>query len=315
MKKITRRDFVHGSLGALAGVVMLRRPGSAAGLTSPDERVMGPSLSPASAGRFELGLTSYTFREFDLDSALAMAGRVGLVRIALKSVHLPLESSETEIRAAAAKIRAAGLVPYGCGVVYMTTEAEVDQAFAYARAGGMEVIIGVPGHELLGSAERKVRETGIELAVHNHGPGDLLYPTPASILDRVKNLDPRIGVCLDIGHCQRSGIDPSEAAVACGARLLDVHLKDVTAPTKDGGPVKGRAFAAEADPRVKPGDLVAVEAGRGVIDLPRFLRTLAAMDYRGTAAFEYEKDGRDPLPGLAESVGYVRGVLAAQGKQ
>jgi len=294
MKKITRRDFVHGSMGALAGAVMMGRPGSAAGRTSLDERVIGRSSSPVSVGRFELGLASYTFREFDLDSALAMAGRVGLARIALKSVHLPLESSEAEIRAAAAKIRAAGLVPYGCGVVYMTTEAEVEQAFAYARAGGMEVIIGVPGHELLGRAERKVRETGIELAVHNHGPGDLLYPTPASILDRVKNLDPRIGVCLDIGHCQRSGIDPSEAAVACGARLLDVHLKDVTAPTKDGGPV---------------------EAGRGVIDLPRFLRTLAAMDYRGTAAFEYEKDGLDPLPGLAESVGYVRGVLAAQEKQ
>jgi len=294
MKKITRRDFVHDSMGALAGAVMMGRPGFAAGRTSLDERVIGRSLSPVSVGRFELGLASYTFREFDLDSALAMAGRVGLARIALKSVHLPLESSEAEIRAAAAKIRAAGLVPYGCGVVYMTTEAEVEQAFAYARAGGMEVIIGVPGHELLGRAERKVRETGIELAVHNHGPGDLLYPTPASILDRIKNLDPRIGVCLDIGHCQRSGIDPSEAAVACGARLLDVHLKDVTAPTKDGGPV---------------------EAGRGVIDLPRFLRTLAAMDYRGTAAFEYEKDGRDPLPGLAESVGYVRGVLAAQEKQ
>jgi len=294
MKKITRRDFVHGSMGALAGAVIMGRPGFGAGRTSLDERVIGRSLSPVSVGRFELGLASYTFREFDLDSALAMAGRVGLARIALKSVHLQLESSEAEIRAAAAKIRAAGLVPYGCGVVYMTTEAEVDQAFAYARAGDMEVVIGVPGHELLGRAERKVRETGIKLAVHNHGPGDLLYPTPASILDRVKNLDPRIGVCLDIGHCQRSGIDPSEAAVACGARLLDVHLKDVTAPTKDGGPV---------------------EAGRGVIDLPRFLRTLAAMDYRGTAAFEYEKDGRDPLPGLAESVGYVRGVLAAQGKQ
>lgn len=294
MKKITRRAFVQGSMGALAGAVIMGRSGFAPGRKSRNERVMGRSLSAASVERFELGLASYTFREFDLDSALAMARRVGLVRIAVKSVHLPLENSEAEIRSAAAKIRAAGLVPYGCGVVYMTTEAEVDRAFAYARAGGMEVIIGVPGHELLGRAERKVRETGCKLAVHNHGPGDLLYPTPASILDRVKNLDPRIGVCLDIGHCQRSGIDPSEAAVACGARLLDVHLKDVTAPTKDGEPV---------------------EAGRGVIDLPRFLRTLAAMDYRGTAAFEYEKDGRDPLPGLAESVGYVRGVLAAQERQ
>ena len=37
------------------------------------------------------------------------------------------------------------------------------------------------------------------------------------------------------------------------------------------------------------------------------------MGYRGTAAFEYEKDGRDPLAGLAESVGYVRGVLAGLG--
>jgi len=294
MKKISRRAFVQGSMGALAGAVIMRRSGFGAGRTILDERVMGGSLSPASVGRLELGLASYTFREFDLDSTLAMAGRIGLVRIAVKSVHLPLESSEVEIRAAAAKIRAAGLVPYGCGVVYMTSEAEVDQAFAYARAGGMEVIIGVPGHKLLGRAERKVLETGIKLAVHNHGPGDLLYPTPASILDRVKNLDPSIGVCLDIGHCQRSGIDPSEAAVACGARLLDVHLKDVTAPTKDGGPV---------------------EAGRGVIDLPRFLRTLAAVDFRGTAAFEFEKDGRDPLPGLAESVGYVRGVLAAQERQ
>jgi len=315
MKKCTRRAFVRGSMGALAGAAIMGRPGSGAGRTGGSEHVLGRSSSPASVRRFELGLASYTFREFDLDSALAMTGRVGLFRIAVKSVHLPLESSEAEIRAAAAKIRAAGLVPYGCGVVYMATEAEVDQAFAYARAGGMEVIIGVPGHELLGRAERKVRETGCKLAIHNHGPGDLLYPTPASILDRVKNMDPRIGVCLDIGHCQRSGIDPSEAAVLCGSRLLDVHLKDVTAPTRDGGPVKGRAFAAEVDPRVKPGDLVAVEAGRGVIDLPRFLRTLAAMDFRGTASFEYEKDDRDPLPGLAESVGYVRGVLAAQERQ
>jgi inosose dehydratase len=315
MKKCTRRAFVRGSMGALTGAAIMGRPGSGAGRTGGSERVLGRSSSPASFRRFELGLASYTFREFDLDSALAMAGRVGLSRIAVKSVHLPLESSETEIRAAAAKIRAAGLVPYGCGVVYMATEAEVDQAFAYARAGGMEIVIGAPGHELLGRAERKVRETGCKLAIHNHGPGDLLYPTPASILDRVKNMDPRVGVCLDIGHCQRSGIDPSEAAVLCGPRLLDVHLKDVTAPTKDGGPVKGRAIAAEVDPRVKPGDLVAVEAGRGVIDLPLFMRTLDAMDFRGTASFEYEKDGRDPLPGLAESVGYVRGVLSAQARQ
>jgi len=279
---MTRRAFLGGSAGAAAGTVL---GGAACGRAGLD------GARDVPAPRYELGLASYTFREFDLDSALAMARRLGLGRIALKSVHLPLESPAGDVRAAAARIRAAGLVPYGCGVVYMTDEAEVDRAFAYARAGGMEVIIGVPGHALLGRAEERVRETGIRLAIHNHGPGDLLYPTPGSILDRVARLDPRVGVCLDIGHCLRSGIDPSEAAAACGPRLLDVHLKDVTAATKDG---------------------VAVEAGRGAVGLPRFLRTLAGLGYRGTAAFEYEKDGKDPLPGLAESVGFVRGVLAAE---
>ena len=112
---------------------------------------------------------------------------------------------------------------------------------------------------------------------------------PARSWSSSRRLEFPIGVCLDVGHCQRSGVDPSEAAAACGPRLLDVHLKDVTAPTEAG---------------------VAVEVGRGVVDIPRFLRTLAAMGFGGTAAFEYEKDGRDPLAGLAESVGYIRGVLA-----
>jgi sugar phosphate isomerase/epimerase len=65
-------------------------------------------------------------------------------------------------------------------------------------------------------------------------------------------------------------------------------MKDVTASTKDGA---------------------AVEVGRGAVDVPRLLRTLIASNYGGTAAFEYEKDGKDPLAGLAESVGYVRGAL------
>jgi inosose dehydratase len=279
MTGITRRTFFGASAGAAAGL-LLRRTAGGRGRGADGA---GP------APPFTLGLASYTFREFDLDATLDMAKRVGLMRLALKDVHLPLESPAEAVRAAAAKVRAAGLALYGCGVVYMTNESEVDRAFDYARSGGMGVIIGVPEHGLLGRVEAKVRETGVRLAIHNHGPGDLRYPTPRSVLDLIGSLDARIGVCLDVGHCQRSGVDPSEAAAACGPRLLDVHLKDVTASTEAG---------------------VAVEAGRGVVDLPRFLRTLAAMGFGGTAAFEYEKDGRDPLAGLAESVGYVRGVLA-----
>lgn len=294
MGKTTRREFLGVSLaaagaGSAAPAALASWLAASAGSVLGTTGCRGDRRAAAPGPRFELGLASYTFREFGLDETLAMARRLGFVRIALKDVHLPLDSSPEVIRATIEKVRAAGLVAYGCGVVYMATDAGVDRAFTYAKAGGMGLIIGVPDHGLLARAERRVRETGIRLALHNHGPGDLRYPTPQSILERIGDLDPRIGVCLDVGHCQRSGLDPSEEAARCGARLLDLHLKDVTASTEQGA---------------------AVETGRGVIDVPRLLRTLIAMGYRGTAAFEYEKDGRDPLAGLAESVGYVRGVLA-----
>lgn len=281
MRPISRRAFV-GRLAAagaaLAAPPILRR------LSGGEP----PARRPAEHS-FMLGVASYTFREFGLEAALAMTRRVGLTRISLKDVHLPLQSSDREIAAAVRRIRESGIIPYGCGVIYMKSPAEVERAFAYARAGGLGLIIGVPEPELLPLAGRKARESGIRLAIHNHGPGDPLYPTPQSVYDRVKSMDPRVGLCLDIGHCQRSGIEPAAAAASCADRLFDVHLKDVTAASKEGEPV---------------------EIGRGVIDIPLFLRTLARVNYRGTASFEYEKDPRDPLPGLAESVGYVRGVLA-----
>ena len=56
-----------------------------------------------------------------------------------------------------------------------------------------------------------------------------------------------------------------------------------------------------------------LEIGRGVIDIPALLRTLIKIKYARIVSFEYEKDENDPLAGLAESVGYIRGALAAIG--
>ena len=292
MKTITRRKFIGGAAGAAAALWATTAAGGILVAPSISGRLSGRGSQAGKRARypFELGVASYTFREFGLDAAIAMTSKVGLQRICLKDVHLPLRSSAAEIGAAVRRVREAGIVPYGCGVIYMKTPAEVERAFAYAKAGGMGVIVGVPEYALLPLAEKRVRESGLKLAIHNHGPGDPLFPTPRSVLERVKGLDPRVGLCLDIGHCMRSGIDPGGAAEECAGRLLDVHLKDVTSADRDGGPV---------------------EVGRGIIDLPHFLRTLIKLDYRGTVSFEYEKDGKDPLPGLAESVGYVRGLLAA----
>jgi len=281
MGKTTRRDFIK-----LAGMGMAAASLSPALEGSPKIRL---GEAKKAHQRLKLGMASYTFRKFNLEDTLNMTKRLGLQRIAFKSFHLSLESTEDEIKAVAEKVKAAGLDLYGCSVVYMQNEEEVHRTFNYAKAAGMKVIIGVPNHELLDLVNRKVQEFDIQLAIHNHGPGDKLYPTPESAYRKIENLDSRIGLCLDIGHAQRSGIDPSESAEMFADRLLDVHIKDVTAASREGRPV---------------------EVGRGVIDIPKFLRTLLRLNYTGTASFEYEKDAEDPLPGSAESLGYVKGILS-----
>jgi inosose dehydratase len=272
-----RREFLK--LAGLAVAVPGLRTGA-------DYKHNRPATTPTP---FQLGMASYTFREFGLEDTLAMTVRLGLKRIAFKSFHLPLESSPEDIKTALSLVKAAGLILYGGGVIYMETEEQVHQAFAYAEAAGMEVVIGVPEHSLLPLVEKKVISSGISLAIHNHGPTDSRYPTPESAYKLIRDMHPGMGICLDAGHTQRAGVDPADSVRRCADRLLDIHIKDVSAASADGH---------------------TVEIGRGVIDIPRFLRTLSQVNYTGCVSLEYEKDGKDPLPGAAESVGYVRGVLS-----
>ncbi|MGB9906245.1 MAG: sugar phosphate isomerase/epimerase family protein [Candidatus Saccharicenans sp.] len=285
MPVINRRQFIKGNL---AGLLLGLGTNTRLLAGQENDRFQPPRRKLEERFGFSLGLASYTFRAFSLEQTIAMTRRLGLSRLVLKDFHLPLNSATAEIEAAAARVRAAGLDLYGCGVVYLEKPGEVEQAFFYARAAGMKMIIASPDPDLLPLIEEKVRQSGLALAIHNHGPGDKFYPTPEAAYARVKNLDRRIGLCLDIGHAARSGLDPAEQASQFSDRLLDIHLKDVSAASREGQ---------------------TVEIGRGVIDLKAFLQTIIKIKYRGTLAFEFEKDEKDPLPGVAESVGYIRGLL------
>ncbi|WP_336514825.1 sugar phosphate isomerase/epimerase [Pollutibacter soli] len=259
---------------------------------------LGSALVPASslfssekstpAETLNVGLASYTLRKFNLDETIAVSKRLGLQKIALKSMHMPINASADELKSMAAKVSAAGLQLYGAGVIYMKTQDEVAQAFTYAKNAGIPTIIGVPNHDLLKFVEEQVKSSGIRLAIHNHGPGDDLYRSPDDVYSRVKDLDKRIGLCIDVGHVQRIGQNPAEKLEKYHSRLYDIHLKDVDKNNEQGKPI---------------------EIGRGVIDIPAIIKTLKKIGYKETIAIEYEKDEQDPVPGLAESTGYVRAVI------
>ncbi len=273
----SRRNFLRVSG---AGLIATQAPGlMAANLPSSHK---GPEVP------FQLGIASYTFREFSLNETITMTQRLGISNLCLKSMHLPLELSPEEIQGESKKVSQAGIDLYGGGVIYMRTKEEVVHAFEYAKNAGMKVIVGVPEHELLELCNTKVKETGINLAIHNHGPGDDKYPSPESSYRLVEKMDPGMGLCIDIGHTARIGLDPIKETSRFMDRVLDIHIKDEDKAEEDGK---------------------TCEIGHGVIDIPGFLGMLLKENYNKIVSFEFEKDGKDPLPGLAESVGYVRGVL------
>jgi len=281
-QRSSRRRFLQwaGAAAALTG------NGFGLALAAPAH---APADKPIGGKAIKLGLASYTARKLTLDQTLTLMKGVDLKYLCLKSVHLPLDAKPTEIAAIAAKVRQARLVLYGGGVITMHKETQVAQAFDYAKTAGLEMMVAAPTADMLPLIEAKVKQYNISVAIHNHGPGDKHFPTPASVYDRVKVLDSRLGLCIDIGHTVRSGADLIGSTQKYADRLLDVHMKDVMA----------------AAPNSKD-----VPVGRGVIDIPGFLRALVQVNYAGRVSFEYEPDPDDPLPGLAESVGFTRGVLA-----
>ena len=218
-----------------------------------------------------------------------MTKRLAISKISFKDYHLPLNAYDELIASTIAKCEAMGITAYSGGVIYMKTKAEVDNAFEYAKKAKMKMIIGVPEHELLSYVEKKVQDYNIKLAIHNHGPGDKTYPSAESAYVLIKNMDPRMGLCIDIGHTKRINRDPEQDMLDFFDRVFDCHVKDVT--TND---AKGTCCIM----------------GRGVINIPSFLKAIVKKKYSGTLSLEYEVEADDPLAGMAETFGYMRGILA-----
>jgi sugar phosphate isomerase/epimerase len=202
-----------------------------------------------------------------------------------------MNSTLEQINAVLEKFRSAGINVYTVGVIYMKTKESVDQAFEYAKMAGVKMIVGAPDYELLPYVENKIKTYGFKMAIHNHGPDNPLYPNATDIWNHIKDLDSRIGICIDIGHTTRDGHDPVEDILNYKSRIYDIHIKDVDKATKEG---------------------ITVEMGRGIIDIPKVVAALRKIKYPGSCSLEFEKDMKDPLAGIAESIGYFKGVMACR---
>ena len=254
------------------------------------KELSGQQLQTETGEAFKVGMAGYTFVNFDLDKTLETMQRADVHYLCIKDFHLPLNSTDEQIAAFHAKLASKGVTGYAVGPIYMKTKEEVDRAFAYAKRVGVKTVVGVPNVELLPYVEQKVKEYGFYYAIHLHGPDIELFPDADDVWKHTKDLDPRIGMCLDIGHDTRNGKDPVADLQKYHTRVFDVHIKDVTGNTKQG---------------------YSVEIGRGIIDIPAFIKMLRQVGYNGVCSLEHERDMKDPFMGIAESIGYFRGVIEA----
>ncbi len=251
----------------------------------------GPQPAPETGEKFKLGMAGYSFaRIADLDKNLETMQKADVHYLCIKDFHLPLNSTDEQIAAFHAKLKDKGVTGYAVGPIYMKSKEEIDRAFEYAKRAGVKLIVGVPNYDLLPYVDQKVKEYGFHYAIHLHGPDTKVYPDADDVWDHVKDLDPRIGMCLDIGHDTRNGKDPVADLKKYHSRVFDIHLKDVTGDTKLG---------------------YSLEVGRGIIDIPAFVKMLRKVGYSGVVSLEHEKDMNDPYMGIAESIGYFRGVVEA----
>ena len=287
---VSRRDFLRS--GALVAAT-LAAPSSA--LSQSEEKPPSIETSANEASPIRLGLASYTFRNFSRAQLIGFMKLLNVLALNAKDVkdHLPMDPEQEA--AALADYAAAGIKLHAAGAINFATDEDADirSKFEYCKRAGLGVIVaGDPTPETLPRIEKFVKQYDIRIAIHNHGPEDKLWHSPLDILKALKNMDPRMGCCIDVGHTVRAGTDVVQAIHAAGPRLFNVHMKDLT------------NFESKESQ---------VAVGNGLMPVRKMFEALIAIKYSGYVDLEYEIHPDDPMPGVIASFAYMRGVVAGMG--
>lgn len=238
-------------------------------------------------GPFKMGIQSYSLRAFKTDEALKMTQKLGLRYWEAFPAHFRMTHDPVIIREykkLLAKYNV-NLISYGV-LDFTTNEEDARYKFEFAKKMGIKILSAYPQPDSFGLLNQLVSEYKINIAIHNHGPGDNLYDLIAKEEKALQPADDRIGACIDTGHYLRSNEDPVSAASRFGKRVYSIHLKDV----KDGA----------------NGAKDFTELGKGNLKTVELLKTLIANRFDGILAVEYEEHENAPMPYIEECLKATR---------
>jgi len=270
------------------------------------ETSVGPEYR---VGGFVLGCQAYTFHRFTAFEAIEKTAAAGGKAIEFyPGQSLSLEDKKSKVDANAtdetieklkAKAQQHGLLIVNFGVVGIPKdEAGARKVFEFAKKIGVRAITIEPSTDQLDLIEKLIKEYNIAAGIHCHpkraNKPDYKLWDPNYVFSLIKDRDLRFGVCADVGHWTRSGVDAVAGLKIFEGRVISVHLKDIV---ESGNP-----------------DAPDLPLGLGVTNVKGILRELRRQRFDGNISIEYERDWENTVPDIAQCVGYVRGFADAENK-
>lgn len=263
--------------------------------------VLAGRVHAANDPGFDIGVQSYTFREFDLEPALKRINELGLKHAEFYSKHIPPASSPDTLAGILKLCKEYDVTPVGFGVSPFSKDHDANKKlFEFGKAIGLKYLSADPSPDAFDSLDKLCDEYKIAIAIHPHGPsgkGLHRWYSAEVIMKAVKDHHKLIGACLDTGHLIRAAqlgeqLDPAQQVKVMGDRNFAMHLKDHDNMRK--------TDVVFGDPT-------------GALNLTAVFKALQEVKFTGSVSIEYEANASDPSPDMKKCVGFAKAAMKKLG--
>ena len=259
--------------------------------TNTADSLAASSVDPAKDWKF--GIALWTFHTVDFPQSLDKVDSAGLKYIEPNTFHkagaelkdsIIGQLSPAGIDKLKSMIAQKGLTCESLYIVGDSTLKSWVKQFDIAKQLGVKFVTTEPPLNMWDQIDSLAGAYGMKVAIHEHWRGFSHYWNPDTTLMALKG-HANFGVCADLGHWPKSGIDPLDAVKKLNGHIIAIHLKDI---------------AAYNDPKLRD-----VPVGTGVVKFPEIFAELKKQNFEGHIYIERDaEDQPSNLPSVIQEIKY-----------
>jgi sugar phosphate isomerase/epimerase len=245
---------------------------------------------------WNMGVALYSFNRFSFTDALDKADSAGVNYVEGFSFHnlgkefndkTMAAMTEEDINKMKEMLLNKNILMQSMYVSGAKNEADWKYYFELAKAMNMQHLVAEPEKDSWDMLDSLAGIYNIKVAIHEHAKGKSLYWHPDSVIAAMKD-HPNFGVCADLGHWERSGLNPVECLKKLEGNILGVHLKDIHQSNNP--------------------DANDVVIGKGVINFPVIIDEFKRQQFKGVIHVECEHKMENNLAEVIEGKKYFEGL-------